>query len=168
MKPVLKTILISFIFSAAGMCWFLFVFFKLHGDVRWSWLGVLMGYLSVFTLIKLYCKNTYHTILTKVLMKVVVISFSFVVLGISVGLLYELIGTWNVSFMANYWFVVLILYITNIISLVILVIVYRNTQQYTMLYRILMLLTILLTVMPVFYPLSIAFLGNGINASARW
>ncbi|MED2265834.1 DUF3902 family protein [Bacillus thuringiensis] len=101
-------------------------------------------------------------------MKIVVISFSLGVLGISVGLLYELIGTWNFSFMANYWFVVLILYATNIISLVILVMIYRNAQHYTRLYRVLILLNLFLIVMPVFYPISIAFLANGMNTSAGW
>lgn len=60
MKLVLKSILISFIFSAVGMCWLMFLLFRGGGDWLLSWVGVLMAYLSLFTLIDLYCKNTYE------------------------------------------------------------------------------------------------------------
>ncbi|PHE23988.1 DUF3902 family protein, partial [Bacillus toyonensis] len=51
MKLVLKSILISFIFSAVGMCWLMFLLFRGGGDWLLSWVGVLMAYLSLFTLI---------------------------------------------------------------------------------------------------------------------
>ena len=59
MKSVLKSILISFVFSTVGMCWLLYVLFKGDGDWLLSWIGVLIAYLSLYTLIDLYCKNTY-------------------------------------------------------------------------------------------------------------
>ncbi|HDR4321738.1 TPA: DUF3902 family protein, partial [Bacillus anthracis] len=59
MKSVLKSILISFVFSAVSMCWLLFLLFKGDGDWLLSWVGVFMAYLSLYTLIDLYCKNTY-------------------------------------------------------------------------------------------------------------
>ncbi|HDR6822733.1 DUF3902 family protein [Bacillus thuringiensis] len=70
--------------------------------------------------------------------------------------------------MANYWFLVLILYVTTIILLVILVFVKRNDQHYTCLYRRLILLSLILTIGPVLLPIFIAILGNGMNASAGW
>ena len=42
------------------MCWLLYVLFKGDGDWLLSWIGVLMAYLSLYTLIDLYCKI--HTI----------------------------------------------------------------------------------------------------------
>ncbi|MCU5572805.1 DUF3902 family protein, partial [Bacillus cereus] len=83
MKSVLKSILISFVFSAVGMCWLLYVLFKGDGDWLLSWIGVLMAYLSLYTLIDLYCKNTYDKKINKWLIKTAVTSFSFSVLGIS-------------------------------------------------------------------------------------
>ena len=59
MKSVLKAYLFPLFFSAVGMCWLLFLLFKGDGDWLLSWIGVLMAYLSLFTLIDLYCKTTY-------------------------------------------------------------------------------------------------------------
>lgn len=170
MKPVLKRILISFMFSAIGIFWLLFVIAKLHGDWIWSLLGVLMGYLSLFTIINLFCKRKYNTTFTKVLIKITVISFNFSLLGIAYGIMHELLigKIWDLSLMANYWFIVLILYVTTIIPLVILVFVKRNDQHYTWLYRLLIFLSLILTIGPVLLPIFIAILGNGMNASAGW
>ncbi|MDT3498092.1 DUF3902 family protein, partial [Bacillus toyonensis] len=75
MKPVVKSILISFIFSAVGMCWLMFLLFQGAGDWLLSWIGVLMAYLSLYTLIDLYCKNTYDKKISKWLIKIAVTSF---------------------------------------------------------------------------------------------
>ncbi|MEB9914550.1 DUF3902 family protein (plasmid) [Bacillus cereus] len=170
MKPVLKRILISFVFSAIGMCWLLFVVAKLHGDWLCSLLGVLLGYLSLFTIINLFCKNNYQTASTKALIKIAVISFNFSLLGISYGIMHELLieKVWGLSLMANYWSLVLILYITTIIPLIILVFVKRNNQYYTWFYRFLILLSLFFTLCPVLLPIFIAILGNGMNASSGW
>ncbi|EXY04727.1 DUF3902 family protein [Bacillus cereus] len=164
MKPILKIIIMSFFFSAAGM----FCFFKLRGDWILSWVGVLMAYLSLYTIINLYCKNTYATLFTKILIRTAGISFSFGVLGIAFGVIYQLLGTWSLGLMAEYWLLMLLVYIINLISLVILVVKYRNDKYYTKLCRCLILLSLFLTIGPVFYPLFLTFLGNGMNASAGW
>ncbi|EJS04973.1 hypothetical protein IKM_02506 [Bacillus mycoides] len=123
MKPVLKSILISFAFSAVGMCWLLFMLFRGGGDWLLSWIGVLMAYLSLYTLIDLYCKNTYEKTLNIVLIKSTVTTFSFGVLGIIFGIIHELLTPWSLSLMVWYWLLTLLLFLTTIILLVILVFV---------------------------------------------
>lgn len=168
MKPVLKSILISFAFSAVGMCWLLFMLFRGGGDWLLSWIGVLMAYLSLYTLIDLYCKNTYEKTLNIVLIKSTVTTFSFGVLGIIFGIIHELLTPWSLSLMVWYWLLILLLFLTTIILLVILVFVNRKDQNFPGVYRLLILLNLLLTLGPVLWPLYLTILGNGMNASAGW
>ncbi|MED3349102.1 DUF3902 family protein [Bacillus thuringiensis] len=155
---------ISFVFSLTG----LFCFFKFNGDLLLYGAGILMGYLSLFNIMSLYPQNTHDKIYTKVLKKIAVVSFSFAVLGISFGIIHELLGAWSLSIMANYWFLMLILYVTNLFSLVILVFANQNEQHYPWFYRILILLNLLLTFGPVLLPIFILILGNGMNAHTIW
>ncbi|RBP25272.1 MULTISPECIES: DUF3902 family protein [Bacillus] len=168
MKPVLKSILISFAFSAVGMCWLLFMLFRGGGDWLLSWIGVLMAYLSLYTLIDLYCKNTYEKTLNIVLIKSTVTTFSFGVLGIIFGIIHELLTPWSLSLMVWYWLLTLLLFLTTIILLVILVFVNRKDQNFPGVYRLLILLSLLLTLGPVLWSLFLTILGNGMNASAGW
>lgn len=168
MKPVLKSILISFAFSAVGMCWLLFMLFRGGGDWLLSWIGVLMAYLSLYTLIDLYCKNTYEKTLNIVLIKSTVTTFSFEVLGIIFGIIHELLTPWSLSLMVWYWLLTLLLFLTTIILLVILVFVNRKDQNFPGVYRLLILLNVLLTLGPVLWPLFLTIIGNGMNASAGW
>ncbi|WP_089608055.1 DUF3902 family protein [Bacillus cereus] len=164
MNPVFKKICISFAFSVAG----LFCFFKLNGDLLLSGVGIIMGYLSLFNIMSLYSQNSHDKTFTKFLKKIAVICFSFAVLGISFGVIHELLGAWSLSIMANYWFLMLILYVTNIISLVIIVFANQNEPHYPWLYRILIFFNLLLTVGPVLFPIFILILGNGMNAHTIW
>ncbi|WP_242245868.1 DUF3902 family protein [Bacillus cereus group sp. BfR-BA-01523] len=168
MKPVLKSILISFAFSAVGMCWLLFMLFRGGGDWLLSWVGVLMAYLSLYTLIDLYCKNTYEKTLNIVLIKSTVTTFSFGVLGIIFGIIHELLTPWSLSLMVWYWLLTLLLFLTTIILLVSLVFVNRKDQNFPRVYRLLILLNLLLTLGPVLWPLFLTIIGNGMNASAGW
>ncbi|MCQ6534995.1 DUF3902 family protein [Bacillus mycoides] len=168
MKPVLKSILISFAFSAVGMCWLLFMLFRGGGDWLLSWIGVLMAYLSLYTLIDLYCKNTYEKTLNIVLIKSTVTTFSFGVLGIIFGIIHELLTPWSLSLMVWYWLLTLLLFLTTIILLVILVFVNRKDQNFPGVYRLLILLNLLLTLGPVLWSLFLTIIGNGMNASAGW
>ncbi|MBK5447179.1 DUF3902 family protein [Bacillus sp. TH22] len=168
MKPVLKSILISFTFSAVGMCRLLFMLFRGGGDWLLSWVGVLMAYLSLYTLIDLYCKNTYEKTLNIVLIKSTVTTFSFGVLGIIFGIIHELLTPWSLSLMVWYWLLTLLLFLTTIILLVILIFVNRKDQNFPGVYRLLILLNLLLTLGPVLWPLFLTIIGNGMNASAGW
>jgi uncharacterized membrane protein len=168
MKPVLKSILISFAFSAVGMCWLLFMLFRGGGDWLLSWVGVLMAFLSLYTLIDLYCKNTYEKTLNIVLIKSTVTTFSFGVLGIIFGIIHELLTPWSLSLMVWYWLLTLLLFLTTIILLVILVFVNRKDQNFPGVYRLLILLNLLLTLGPVLWSLFLTIIGNGMNASAGW
>ena len=136
-----------------------------RGDWLLSWVGVFMAYLSLYTLIDLYCKNT---IKNKWLIKTAVTSFSFAVLGISFCIIHELLTPWSLSLMVWYWLVMLVLFLTTIISLVSLVFVNRKNHNFTGGYRILILLNVLLTLGPVLWPLLLSIIGNGMNASAGW
>ncbi|MCQ6331677.1 DUF3902 family protein [Bacillus cereus] len=151
MKSVLKSILISFVFSAVGMCWLLFLLFQGDGDWLLSWIGVLMSYLSLYTLIDLYCKNTYDKKLNKWLIKTAVTSFSFEVLGISFCIIHELLTPWSLSLMVWYWLLMLVLFLTTIISLISLVFVNRKNHNFNVGYRMLILLNVFLTLGPVLW-----------------
>ncbi|MGE6539269.1 DUF3902 family protein [Bacillus luti] len=168
MKPVLKSILISFVFSAVGMCWLLFLLFRGGGDWLLSWLGVVMAFLSLYTLIDLYCKYTYDKRLNKLLIRTTVTTFSFAVLGISFCIVHELLTPWSLSLMVWYCLLMLLLFLTTIMLLVVLVFVNRNNHNFTGGYRMLILLNIFLTLGPVLWPLLLTIIGNGINASAGW
>ncbi|MCQ6320535.1 DUF3902 family protein [Bacillus cereus] len=49
-----------------------------------------------------------------------------------------------------------------------LVVEYHHDKYYTKLFRRLILLNLFLTLGPVFYPLFLTFLGNGMNISTGW
>ncbi|WP_212957166.1 MULTISPECIES: DUF3902 family protein [Bacillus] len=168
MKSVLKSILISFVFSAVGMCWLLFLLFKEDGDWLLSWVGVLMAFLSLYTLIDLYCKYTYDIKLSKLFIKATVTTFSFAVLGITFGIVHELLQPWSLSLMVWYWMLVLLLFLATIILLVFVVFVNRKNYNIPGRYRILILLNLFLTLAPVLWPLLLTIIGNGMNASAGW
>ncbi|EJR16688.1 hypothetical protein II9_02544 [Bacillus cereus MSX-D12] len=70
--------------------------------------------------------------------------------------------------MVWYWLVMLVLFLTTILSLVSLVFVNRKNHNFTGVYRILILLNLLLTLGPVLWPLLLSIIGNGMNASAGW
>ncbi|EJS56367.1 hypothetical protein ICG_02565 [Bacillus cereus BAG1X1-3] len=146
----------------------LFMLFRGGGDWLLSWIGVLMAYLSLYTLIDLYCKNTYEKTLNIVLIKSTVTTFSFGVLGIIFGIIHELLTPWSLSLMVWYWLLTLLLFLTTIILLVILVFVNRKDQNFPGVYRLLILLNLLLTLGPVLWPLFLTIIGNGMNASAGW
>ncbi|MBK5350376.1 DUF3902 family protein [Bacillus sp. TH45] len=150
------------------MCWLLFMLFRGGGDWLLSWVGVLMAYLSLYTLIDLYCKNTYEKTLNIVLIKSTVTTFSFGVLGIIFGIIHELLTPWSLSLMVWYWLLTLLLFLTTIILLVILIFVNRKDQNFPGVYRLLILLNLLLTLGPVLWPLFLTIIGNGMNASAGW
>ncbi|KRD92018.1 hypothetical protein ASE53_28260 [Bacillus sp. Root11] len=141
MKPVLKNIIISLVFSIVGVCWSLFVFFMLDADWLLTWIGVLMAYISLYIVIGLYSRKTYDSKFAKVLVKTII--------------------TW-------YWFIMLFLYLIPIILLVILVLVNCKNHNFPGIYSILILANILLTLWPLLWPLFITFVGAGMNASAGW
>ncbi|MFB4337844.1 DUF3902 family protein, partial [Bacillus sp. BR_16] len=102
----------------------------------------------------------------KILKRTLFISFNVTVLGIIIGITYQLLGKWNLTIMMYYWLIMLLLHLLTIITLVILVFVNRNDQNYSLLYKFIILLNIFLTLGPVLYPVVITIIGNGMNASA--
>lgn len=100
--------------------------------------------------------------------KATVTTFSFAVLGITFGIVHELLQPWSLSLMVWYWLLVLLLFITNIILLVILVFVNHKNYNIPGRYRILILLNLFLTLAPVLWSLLLNIIGNGMNASAGW
>ena len=101
--------------------------------------------------------------------KTAVTSFSFAVLGISFCIIHELLTPWSLSLMVWYWLVMLVLFLTTILSLVSLVFVNRKNHNFTGVYRILILLNLLLTLGIQYYiVLLLSIIGNGMNASAGW
>ncbi|MGE1054650.1 DUF3902 family protein [Bacillus sp. GFa4/2] len=168
MKPVLKNIILSLVFSIVGVCWSLFVFFMLDADWLLTWIGVLMAYLSLYILIGLYSRKTYDSKFTKVLVKTIITTFSFGALGIAFGVVHMILGPLSLTLMTWYWFIMLFLYLIPIILLVILVLVNCKNHNFPGGYSILILVNILLTLWPLLWPLFITFMGSGMNASAGW
>ena len=62
-------------------------------------------------------------------------SFSFAVLGISFCIIHELLTPWSLSLMVWYWLLMLVLFLTTIISLISLVFVNRKNHNFTVGYR---------------------------------
>ncbi|WP_142340293.1 DUF3902 family protein, partial [Bacillus thuringiensis] len=54
--------------------------------------------------------------------------------------------------MMYYWLIMLLLHFITIITLVILVFVHQNSQNYSLLYTFIVILNIFLTLGPVLYP----------------
>ncbi|EDZ52862.1 hypothetical protein CN912_24735 [Bacillus cereus] len=168
MKPVLKYIIISLVFSIVGVCWALFDICMLDADWLLIWIGVLMAYLSLYIVIGLYSRKSYDSKLAKVLLKTIITTFSFGALGISFGVVHMILGPLSLTLMTWYWFIMLFLYLIPIILLVILVLVNCKNHNFPGVYSILILVNILLTLWPLLWPLFITFMGSGMNASAGW
>ncbi|PGD66324.1 DUF3902 family protein, partial [Bacillus wiedmannii] len=94
MKSALNNIMISLIFALGGV---IALLFNLMGNQDWilNWVGVLLAYLSLAILIDLSNKTVYYKIFPKILYRTLFISFNATVLGIVVGITYQLLGKWN-------------------------------------------------------------------------
>ncbi|MDR2993703.1 MAG: DUF3902 family protein [Bacillus cereus] len=165
MKSALNSIMISSILAVGGI---IALLFNLMGDQDWvlNWIGVLLAYLSLGILIDLYNKTVNYKTFPKILKRTLFISFNVTVLGIIIGITYQLLGKWNLTIMMYYWLIMLLLHLITIITLVILVFVNRNGQNFSLLYKFIILLNIFLTLGPVLYPVLLTIIGNGMNASA--
>ncbi|HDR7657898.1 DUF3902 family protein (plasmid) [Bacillus sp. N5-665] len=165
MKSALNNIMISLIFALGGA---IALLFNLMGNQDWilNWVGVLLAYLSLAILIDLSNKTVYYKIFPKILYRTLFISFNAAVLGIVVGITYQLLGKWNVTIMMYYWLIILFLYLITIITLVILIFLNLNNQKISFLYKFIILLNIFLTLGPVLYPLVLTIIGNGMSSSA--
>ncbi|MGW8754773.1 DUF3902 family protein [Bacillus wiedmannii] len=165
MKSALNNIMISLIFALGGV---IALLFNLMGNHDWilNWVGVLLAYLSLAILIDLSNKTVYYKIFPKILYRTLFISFNAAVLGIVVGITYQLLGKWNVTIMMYYWLIILFLYLITIITLVVLIFLNFNNKKNGFLYKFIILLNIFLTLGPVLYPLVLTIIGNGMNSSA--
>ncbi|EEM86593.1 hypothetical protein BK749_08230 [Bacillus thuringiensis serovar vazensis] len=165
MKSALNNIMISLIFALGGV---IALLFNLMGNQDWilNWVGVLLAYLSLAILIDLSNKTVYYKIFPKILYRTLFISFNTAVLGIVVGITYQLLGKWNVTIMMYYWLIILFLHLITIITLVILIFLNLNNQKNSFLYKFFILLNIFLTLGPVLYPLVLTIIGNGMSSSA--
>ncbi|MGH0612907.1 DUF3902 family protein [Bacillus cereus] len=165
MKSALNSIMISSIFAVGGI---LSLLFNLMGDQDgiWNWVGLLLAYLSLGILIGLYNKTVDHKTLSRILKRILFISFNSTVLGIIIGITCQLLGKANLTIMMYYWLIILLLHLITVITLVILVFVNRNGKNYSLLYKFIILLNIFLTLGPVLYPVVLTIIGNGMNASA--
>ncbi|MED0940264.1 DUF3902 family protein [Bacillus mobilis] len=165
MKSALNNIMISLIFALGGA---IALLFNLMGNQDWilNWVGVLLAYLSLAILIDLSNKTVYYKIFPKILYRTLFISFNAAVLGIVVGITYQLVGKWNVTIMMYYWLIILFLHLITIITLVSLIFLNLNNQKNSFLYKFIILLNIFLTLGPVLYPLLLTIIGNGMSSSA--
>ncbi|MEB9136436.1 DUF3902 family protein [Bacillus cereus] len=162
MKSALNSIMISSILAVGGII----ALFMGDQDWIWNWVGLLLAYLSLGILIGLYNKTVDHKTFPKILKRTLFISFNATILGIIIGVTYQLLGKWNLTIMMYYWLIMLLLHFITIIKLVILVFVHQNSQKYSPLYTFIVILNIFLTLGPVLYPLVLTIIGNGMNASA--
>ncbi|PFB75970.1 hypothetical protein CN286_22470 [Bacillus anthracis] len=165
MKSALNNIMISLIFALGGG---IALLFNLMGNLDWilNWVGVLLAYLSLAILIDLSNKKVYYKIFPKILYRTLFISFNAAVLGIVVGITYQLLGKWNATIMMYYWLIILLLYLITIITLVVLIFLDLNNQKNGFLYKFIIILNIFLTLGPVLYPLVLTIIGNGMSSSA--
>ncbi|MEI3896050.1 MULTISPECIES: DUF3902 family protein [unclassified Bacillus (in: firmicutes)] len=165
MKSALNNIMISLIFALGGV---IALLFNLMGNQDWilNWVGVLLAYLSLAILIDLSNKIVYYKIFPKILYRTLFISFNTAVLGIVVGITYQLLGKWNVTIMMYYWLIILFLHLITIITLVILIFLNLNNKKNSFSYKFIILLNIFLTLGPVLYPLVLTIIGNGMSSSA--
>ncbi|PFL00174.1 DUF3902 family protein [Bacillus thuringiensis] len=165
MKSALTSIMISSILAVGGI---LSLLFNLMGDQDWiwNWVGLLLAYLSLGILIGLYNKTVDQKKFPKILKRTLFISFNATILGIIIGVTYQLLGKWNLTIMMYYWLIILLLHLITIITLVILVLENRNSKNYSLLYSFIILLNIVLTLGPVLFPVVLTIIGNAMNASA--
>lgn len=166
MKSALNSIMISSILAVGGI---LSLLFNLMGDQDWiwNWVGLLLAYLSLGILIGLYNKTVDHKTFPKILKRTLFISFNATILGIIIGVTYQLLGKWNLTIMMYYWLIILLLHLITIITLVILVFENCNSKNYSLLYSFIILLNIVLTLGPVLFPVVLTIIGNAMNASAE-
>ncbi|MEH7245076.1 DUF3902 family protein, partial [Bacillus sp. JJ269] len=150
MKSALNSIMISSILAVGGV---ISLLFTLMGgqDWIWDWVGLLLAYLSLGILIGLYNKTVDHKTLSRILKRILFISFNSTVLGIIIGITCQLLGKANLTIMMYYWLIILLLHLITVITLVILVFVNRNGKNYSLLYKFIILLNIFLTLGPVLY-----------------
>ncbi|MCT6943859.1 MAG: DUF3902 family protein [Bacillus thuringiensis] len=167
MKSALTNIIISSILAVGGG---ISLLFNLMGckDWIWDWVGLLLAYISLSILIGLYNKTVDHKTLSRIVKRILFISFNVTVLGIIIGITCQLLEKANFTIMMYYWLIMLLLHFITIITLVILVFVHQNSQNYSLLYTFIVILNIFLTLGPVLYPLVLTIIGNGMNASAGW
>ncbi|MEI5913471.1 DUF3902 family protein [Bacillus albus] len=165
MKSALINIIISLILAVGGI---IALLINLTGNQDWvlNWVGVLLAYLSLGILIGLYNTTVYYKTFPKILTRTLFISFNATVLGIIVGITYQLLGKWNLTIMMYYWLIILLLHLITIITLAILTFLNRNGQNYSLLCKFLILLNISLTLGPVLYPVVLTIIGNSMNSSA--
>ncbi|MED2282606.1 DUF3902 family protein [Bacillus thuringiensis] len=165
MKSALTNIIISLILAVGGV---ISLLFTLMGgqDWIWDWVGLLLAYLSLGILIGLYNKTVDHKTLSRILKRILFISFNSTVLGIIIGITCQLLGKANLTIMMYYWLIMLLLHFITIIILVILVFTNQNGQNYSLLYTFIILLNIFLILGSVLYPVVLTIIGNGMNASA--
>ncbi|PGZ46203.1 DUF3902 family protein [Bacillus cereus] len=165
MKSALNSIMISSIFAVGGI---LSLLFNLMGDQDWiwNWVGLLLAYLSLGILIGLYNKTEDHKTFPKILKRTLFISFNVTILGIIIGVTYQLLGKWNLTIMMYYWLIILLLHLIAVITLFILVLENSNSKNYSPLYNFIILLNIFLTLGPVLFPVVLTIIGNAMNASA--
>ncbi len=92
MKSALNSIMISLILAVGGIIAFLF---NLMGNQDWvlNWVGVLLAYLSLSILIDLYNETVNYKTFSKILKRTLFISFNVTVLGIIIGITYQLLGS---------------------------------------------------------------------------
>ncbi|MEK5115313.1 DUF3902 family protein [Bacillus albus] len=164
MKSALSNIMISLILAVGGV---ISLLFNLRGgqDWIWDWVGLLLAYLSLGILIGLYNKAVNHKTFSRILKRILFISFNATVLGIIIGITCQLLGKANLTIMMYYWLIMLLLHFITIITLVILVFVHQISQDYSLLYTFIVILNVFLTLGPVLYPLVLTIIGNGMNAS---
>ncbi|PGN49196.1 hypothetical protein CN961_31865, partial [Bacillus thuringiensis] len=107
MKSALNSIMISSILAVGGI---LSLLFNLMGDQDWiwNWVGLLLAYLSLGILIGLYNKTVDHKTFPKILKRTLFISFNATILGIIIGVTYQLLGKWNLTIMMYYWLIILL------------------------------------------------------------
>ncbi|WP_255287613.1 DUF3902 family protein, partial [Bacillus thuringiensis] len=102
----------------------------------------------------------------KILKRILFISYNASVLGIVIGISYQLLGKWDLNIMMFYWIIILLLHLITIFTLGTLTLLNCNNENYSLLYKFIILLNIFLTLGPVLYPVVITIIGNGINSSA--
>ncbi|MGE6349344.1 DUF3902 family protein [Bacillus mycoides] len=78
----------------------------------------------------------------KSILKSIVISLLFAILGMVFSILFQFMAYWGSSTMIWYWIGAIMAYLFATISLITLIRLYRRTQQYTLSYKLVILLNI--------------------------
>ncbi|HDR6822954.1 TPA: DUF3902 family protein, partial [Bacillus thuringiensis] len=98
MKSALTNIIISSILAVGGV---ISLLFNLMGckDWIWDWVGLLLAYISLSILIGLYNKTVDHKTLSRIVKRILFISFNVTVLGIIIGITCQLLEKANFTIM---------------------------------------------------------------------